>query len=111
MGRNPTDGHIRLGGTKGQVRTITIKLHIFRWTAEPHINFRAGQKIGHLYSDLEDIEELHQAAASIGIPETWFQAHGRLCHYDLWGYKLTLAARRFRIVTNREFVKDMKGKP
>jgi hypothetical protein len=46
-------------------------------------------KWSHLFAD--DIQELHEFAAKLGLRRSWFQDKGRFPHYDIVGSKRRLA--------------------
>ena len=45
----------------------------------------------HMFSDTDDMEELHAMADKIGLKRKWFQDKQKLPHYDLTAYKRALA--------------------
>ena len=45
----------------------------------------------HMFSDSDDLDELHAMARKIGLRRGWFQPHKSLPHYDLRPSKRTLA--------------------
>ena len=89
--------------------TMTIKVHTFRWVETSRLGIKPNQLVGHLYSDVEDLDELQAAAATLRLPKSWLQLHDKLVHYDVWGYKLTQALQRYPEVEDHEFVEDMRG--
>lgn len=45
---------------------------------------RAGDRWSHMFTDSEDMEELHRVAEKSGMRREWFQPDdGRLPHYDV----------------------------
>lgn len=88
---------------------MTIKVHTFHWVETPHLGIKQGQKVGHLYSDVGDIDELQAAATILHLPRAWLQLNSEFVHYDVWGYKLTLALEQYPQAQNREFVHDIRG--
>ncbi len=87
---------------------MTVKVHVFQWVAVPRLRIKAGQDIGHLYSDIGNMEELHEAASSLGCKSGWFQNHESLPHYDIWASKLTQAREKYPIATDEELYQYMK---
>ncbi len=61
----------------------------------------------HLFSDDNNLDELHEFAAKIGLKRSWFQDDGRLPHYDL-----TAGKRQFAVKEGAAFrsVKDVLKK-
>lgn len=58
--------------------------------------------MSHLAAD--SLEELHEAAKSIGLREEWFQA-GHLPHYDLCQSKKRLAIRQGAVrISTKELI-------
>lgn len=53
----------------------------------------------HMYAD--DLEELHRAAALLGLKRAWFQDSPSLQHYDLTPNKRALAVRYGAVEHNR----------
>lgn len=46
----------------------------------------------HLATDSDDLTELHNLAARIGLKPEWFQPHPLHPHYDIFGKRFRLAA-------------------
>ncbi|KKN65508.1 hypothetical protein LCGC14_0481120 [marine sediment metagenome] len=88
---------------------MTVKVHVFYWKAAPYLGIKRGERIGHLYSDVEDIEELLEAGRSMGLPDTWLKKLKSPIHYDVWDNKVTMAMQRFQVVGNQEFREDIRG--
>lgn len=87
-----------------------IKLHLhFALADYPHIRVKAGEELGHLYSDDNNLTELNEAAVSIGMSERWIQNESAgIIHYDVWRSPLKRAKGLFKIADDRTFVADMK---
>lgn len=63
----------------------------------------------HLFADT--VEELHAFALRIGMRLEWFQAKGRLPHYDLTPDRRARAVRMgAREVTRRQLVEFMRNR-
>ncbi len=62
-------------------------------------------KTCHLFSD--DVDALHEFAASIGLKREWFQDED-LPHYDLFPSKRDLAVRKGAVEVDRRFVIRLK---
>ncbi len=89
---------------------MTVKLHTFRWPKDvPHLKIKAGWVVGHLYSDVEDLDELRDFGREIGIKDSWLQILKTPIHYDLWGDLLDKAMDRLYSVGDQEFRDDMRG--
>lgn len=74
--------------------------HRWRWS-----------QVAHLIGDTDD--ELHDFARRIGMQRTWFQADGRLPHYDLTPerYRLALAAGAETMTLRTFAVRFLRRKP
>ena len=88
---------------------MSVKVHTFRWVEEPSLGVKSNQLVGHLYSDMGDLDELLAAADLLKLPRSWLQLNSKLIHYDVWGYKLALALERYPEVQSHEFAEDMRG--
>jgi hypothetical protein len=66
----------------------------FRW------HTTGGTQWAHLVADTP--EELHAAAAGLGMARRWFQADRRHPHYDLCGRMLRRACSLYPVGTRRE---------
>lgn len=88
-----------------------VKLHLFAGFDNKHLRITPNKnmQLGHLYSDLEDIDELLQAGVRIRMKKKWLQVLDTPIHFDLWGTPLLMAKALFPVVTNSELVEDMRG--
>ena len=87
---------------------MTVKVHIFQWVAVPSLRIKTGQWLGHLYSDIGNMEELHKAARLLECKPSWFQNHRLLPHYDIWASKLTKAKKMCPVATDEGLYTDMR---
>lgn len=89
---------------------MAVKLHLhFAWADMPHLRLKAGEELGHLYSDVNNIVELHRAARQVGMRGEWCQTYEKtgLMHYDLWRGPLEKAKALFPIADDETFIADM----
>jgi len=89
---------------------MTVKLHLHSGFDVPRLGITLNTELGHLYSDCDNMEELHTAATQAGAKREWFQQRLflHLPHYDLWGTPLSKAKCLFLIVTDGQFMADME---
>lgn len=72
-------------------------------------NWRYGE-VTHLFTDSDDIEELHRFAQSIGLKRSWVdKRHTELIHYDLSPQK-RMQALKFgaQLMSSKDMVKLME---
>lgn len=96
---------------------MTVKVHLhFIYEPIPYLRIGAYTELGHLYTDDNALEELHQAAERVGMRRSWLQPEAMtgLAHYDLWRAPLEKAKILVPIVDDDTFVADierLKGFP
>lgn len=74
----------------------------------PNANWRYFQAC-HMFTDSDDLTELHEFAKRIGLRREWFQAHYRLPHYDLTAARRVKAIELGAVSCGREkTVEEMK---
>jgi hypothetical protein len=87
-----------------------IKLHLFSGFENKKLGITKDTKLGHLYSDTQDKDELIKAGTLVGTSTDWLQTPELtgLLHFDLWGTPLRKARRLFPIVSDEQLVYDME---
>jgi len=60
-------------------------------TAQARRHFGSGKQSCHMWTDSDDLEELHKLARKIGLRREWFQDRKGFPHYDLVPRKRELA--------------------
>lgn len=85
-----------------------VKLHLFSGYENKELGITNDTKLGHLYSNSEDEDELIKAGTLIGASPDWLQGREAtgLLHFDLWGTPLRKAVKLFHIVSNEQLVMD-----
>jgi hypothetical protein len=88
---------------------MTVKLHLFSGFSNPQRGITADMELGHLYSDVEDREELLEAGRQLGMAARWIQgSHTGMLHFDLWHGPLQRAKGMYQIVDDEEFSADLE---
>jgi hypothetical protein len=84
-----------------------IRYHQTASTEQGKLYFGNGKQSCHMSTDTDDLTELHELAAKIGLKRAWFQDHKTMPHYDLTPIKRALAIRAGAIAIEDqvEFVK------
>jgi len=85
---------------------MTVKLHLHSGFRVPRLGITPDTELGHLYSDKDNLQELHAAAAKVGMKRKWFQDQSDFPHYDLWKDPLRKAKGLFPIVTHNQFMDE-----
>lgn len=87
---------------------MTVKLHLHSGFDVPWLHIKPTTELGHLYSDIGDIGELHRAAEGLHMRRCWFQSDTTLPHYDLWGKPLKAALAFFDVSSDSHFFFDLE---
>lgn len=85
---------------------------LFLMTPKTRQAQRHGNQWCHLFTDSDDLTELHEMAQKIGLKQSYFQNHKRKAyqfpHYDLTPTKRQLAINNGAVeIEIRDFVKTM----
>jgi len=86
-----------------------VKIHLFSGFENERLKITRKTALGHLYSD-DNIDELLDAAKTIGVNPDYVQNSRGFYHFDLWGKPLTRARLFYPQADNHNLYRDINEK-
>jgi len=83
-----------------------VKIHLFSGFQNDRLKITRDTLLGHLYSD-RAVDELLEAARTVGVNPDYLQNSRGFRHFDLWGKPLIKARLIFPQVNNHQLAHDL----
>jgi hypothetical protein len=84
-----------------------VKIHLFSGFENQRLKIARDTPLGHLYSD-DNINELLDAAKTVGVNPDYIQNSRGFYHFDLWGKPLNRARLFYSQADNHILYRDLK---